>query len=430
MPISSGATGSRQNVAHLPGSAATKTSTNPIRSSTSDQSSIYSGHNNYRLSSNRIAPNEHAQQVRPSERQDAANRKPLSQKQAAPSSSSRPKQRSTSSNSIALGSDHTFDPSARSSKNSNNNAQTQYGVYKKIPTIATMTKSTSATRTTAGTNASSKLGGQMVLIGPVGKPVASSVSTGALDSMMSSINKSPNQRPIDVGLDSFAPVPKLSTSGNFLAENNQQVRHQFQAASSSATILQQKDANLSQSTSSNSHSASSSTTRLHSLSNLLGPNAPQKAAPLNIKRNVNLKYVKTLIIVLMAIDLMVTLFVHHFSTNDNLSLWFTSHKIRFSLLNLILSSIWFIVLIGAIIFDVYFVLVIGCIVDIVSFVLLFAFSTIHFSRRIDYNTVNLTSLLILLFSIVILHVYLIVMATLTIYLAMAVKQRQKSRRRT
>lgn len=433
MPISSGATGSRRNLSHLPGSAASKTSTtNIIRRASSDQSSIHSGNNN-RLSSSSSNRTPHESQVR-SGAQDASNRKPFSQKQS--TTSSKAKQRSVSSNLNAFSSSQTYEPSARQNSSNTNNAQTQYGVYKKIPTIATMTKSTSTTRAAqaAGSNSTTKLCGQMVLIGgPIGKPVAPAASTGALDSM-GPIDATLNQRPIDVGVDSFATASKLSLSGNFLAQNNQQVRHQFGAAtpaSAAATTTAQQMDNTThpQSTSSNSHSASSSTTRLHSLSNLLGPTPPQKATPLNIKRNVNLKYVKTLIIVLMAIDLTVTLFVHHFSTNDELTIWFTSHKIRFSLLNLILSSIWFIVLIGAIMFDVYFVLVVGCIVDIVSFVLLFVFSTIHFSRRIDYNTVNLTSLLVLLFSIVILHVYLIVMATLTIYLAMAVKQRQKSRRR-
>lgn len=172
-----------------------------------------------------------------------------------------------------------------------------------------------------------------------------------------------------------------------------------------------------------------STAHLHHLNSNNNNNNP---STLNIRQRVNLKYVKTLIISLMALDLLITVFVHQFSSHDELSLsfWFIhSLKLRFSLLNLILSSIWFIVLIGAIIFDIYFILLVGCVVDVLSFVLLLIFSFIHFTQRIDYNSVQLTSLLALLFSIIVLHVYLLAMAALTTYLMLAVRQRNQTSRR-
>lgn len=171
-------------------------------------------------------------------------------------------------------------------------------------------------------------------------------------------------------------------------------------------------------------STSTSTAQLHYKSTQNNPANVTSSGTFSIKRNLNLKYIKTIIILLLALDLLITVFVHQFSSQDYLSIWFTSFKLRLSLLNLILSAIWFIVLIGAILFDVYFILLISCLVHLSSFVLLLIFSVIHFSRRIDYNTVNLTSLLALLFSIVVLHVYLIVLIALTVYLMQAVKRRQ------
>ena len=174
--------------------------------------------------------------------------------------------------------------------------------------------------------------------------------------------------------------------------------------------------------SSASTSASNSFANLHNANNLHQNRTPKA---LNISRRVNLKYVKSLIILLMSLDLMITIFVHHFSSNDEFSVMFTTHKLRLSLLNLILSTIWFIALIGAIMFDVYPILLLGCLVDIASFILLLVCSIIHFTYRINYNTVNLTSLLLLLFSIIVLHVYLLVIATLTVYLTLAVKRRKR-----
>lgn len=216
----------------------------------------------------------------------------------------------------------------------------------------------------------------------------------------------------------------------------------FLVNSSSSSAASQSNMPLS-----NPASSNSSTSQLHSLaygeSNhnnivtnnrvlrnnknniILNNNNQRSAAPFSIKQQVNLKYIKTIIILLLAVDLLITVFVHQFSSQDYLSIWFTSFKLRFSLLNLILSAIWSIILIAAILFDIYFILVISFIVDIISFFLLLGFSFIHFYRRIDYNTVNLTSLLLLLFSIIVLHVYLIVLSTLTLYLMQAVRRRQK-----
>lgn len=140
----------------------------------------------------------------------------------------------------------------------------------------------------------------------------------------------------------------------------------------------------------------------------------------------NLKYVKTLIIILMGLDLLMTVFLHQFASQDQIQIWLTTYRLRFSLLNLVLSAIWFVVLIGAILFDVYFILVIACIVDVGSFLVLLVLSIVHFYKRIDYNTVQLTSLLALLFSIIFLHVYLVAMSALTIYLTGAVGRRKRS----
>lgn len=146
---------------------------------------------------------------------------------------------------------------------------------------------------------------------------------------------------------------------------------------------------------------------------------------LSIKRSVNLKYVKTLIIVLVAIDLLITVFVHQFASADQVGLWFIAQfKLRVSLINLVFSAIWSVVLIGGILFDSYAILLLSCIIDSLSFVLLVILSAVHFTRRIDYNTVSLTSLLALLFSIIVLHVYLLAMLALTIYLMLAVKRRR------
>lgn len=146
---------------------------------------------------------------------------------------------------------------------------------------------------------------------------------------------------------------------------------------------------------------------------------------LNISsRNMNLKYVKTLIIILMSLDLLMTILLHQFAAQDQMQIWLTTYRLRFSLLNLVLSAIWFLVLVGAILFDVHFILVIACIVDVGSFVLLLVLSVVHFYKRIDYNTVQLTSLLALLFAIIFLHVYLLAMSALTIYLTGAVRRRR------
>jgi hypothetical protein len=168
-------------------------------------------------------------------------------------------------------------------------------------------------------------------------------------------------------------------------------------------------------------STSSSTAHLHSLSSL------HQRPTTTISKRINLKYIKTLIMLLMSLDLMITIGVHHFASHDEFSLALTSTKLRLSLVNLVLSAVWFVVLSGAILFDIYFVLLIGSLVDVASFILLLACSAIHFTYRIDYNTVNLTSLLLLLFAIIILHVYLLVITSLTIYLMLAVKRRRKHR---
>jgi len=204
----------------------------------------------------------------------------------------------------------------------------------------------------------------------------------------------------------YGQSKRSATGGktNFLVSNAQFAR--------SVNLSQQSrsQASLDQPQTSNS-----STAQLHNLT----------GSPLSIRRSANLKCIKTLIIGLLAIDLLITVFVHQFSSEDQMSIWFTSHKMRFSLLNLILSSVWFVVLVGAILFDIYFILVISCLVDLLSFLLLLVLSVRHFTLRVDYNSVSLTSLLALLFSIVLLHVYLVVMSVLTINLTLAVKRRQE-----
>lgn len=175
---------------------------------------------------------------------------------------------------------------------------------------------------------------------------------------------------------------------------------------------------------------STSKTRLHeptaSLNSLTGRPATA-AVPLSIKRQVNLKHIKTIIIALLAVDLLITVFVHQFSSQDQLSfsLFQSSFRLRLSLLNLLLTAIWFILLIGAILFDWYAILLVSCLLEISSFFVLLGFSINHFGRRIDYNTVQLTSLLALLFAVVILHVYLLVAAGLMVYLTLAVKRRRQ-----
>lgn len=156
-------------------------------------------------------------------------------------------------------------------------------------------------------------------------------------------------------------------------------------------------------------------------------NSSSTTHAMTFKRKVNLKYIKTLIILLIAIDLAISVFVHQFALNDQITplIWFKSIKMRFSLLNLLLSSVWYVILMGGILFDNYVILVISCCVDLLSFLVLLAFSLVHFTRRIDYSTVSLTSFLGLLFSIIILHVYLVLTGSLTGYLAMAVRRRNK-----
>lgn len=213
-----------------------------------------------------------------------------------------------------------------------------------------------------------------------------------------------------------------STGLDFAPGKANQIQHAVSQVSVSATGSQQPLTEC-----------ASSTTRLHQMSNKGKSHTnvtatTQPSTTFTVKRHVNLKYIKTIIILLLAIDLVITVFVHQFSTNDQFTLlWFASLKLRFSLVNLILSSIWFIILIGAILFDVHFILAISCLVHIISFFLLLGFSVVHFSRRIDYNTVHLFSLLTLLFSIIVLHVYLLVLAALTLYLMRAVRNRRQAK---
>lgn len=226
--------------------------------------------------------------------------------------------------------------------------------------------------------------------------------------------------------ENLAEANNKAGSSSLLVNNSQ-----YPALKQSAGLASQSSLNPSVA----AMTTSSSTAHLHSLASLYGagsavkPSAsPPADSTLSINRSgLSLKYVKTLIIVLMALDLLITVFVHQLSSNDEMSIWSTSYKLRFSLLNLILSSIWFIVLIGAVLFDVYFILLIGSLVDISSFLLLLVLSVIHFTQRIDYNTVQLTHLLCLLFSIIVLHVYLLVMAALTTHLMFAVRRRRRSR---
>lgn len=211
---------------------------------------------------------------------------------------------------------------------------------------------------------------------------------------------------------------EIGSGKSYLASNSQ-----YQITKNNKLCNQQQQSRLSLNQPS---TTTNSTAHLHSLSELTGGSSNNNCAthPLSIKQNVNLKYVKTLLIVLMGIDLLITVLVHQFATQDQISIWLTSIKMRFSMLNLILSATWFIVLAGAILFDILFILIIGCLVDISSLALLVVLSIVHFTQRIDYNPVNLTSLLGLLFGIIILHVYMLVMTTLTIYLMLAVKRRR------
>lgn len=235
-------------------------------------------------------------------------------------------------------------------------------------------------------------------------------------------------------LNSNATLDSLASLESF--DSKQQISNQLSGLKvGSSKTYQQQLVNSIQFPSSHSQSSlalantsggCSSTTQLHnSYANSNTNNNQTNTTSFSIKRNVNLKYIKTIIILLLALDLIITVFVHQFSTQDYLSVWFTSMRMRFSLLNLILSAIWFVILIGAILFDVYFILFVSSLVHFSSFVLLLIFSFIHFTRRIDYNTVNLASLLALLFSIILLHVYLLVLFALTIYLMQAVRRRQK-----
>ena len=174
-------------------------------------------------------------------------------------------------------------------------------------------------------------------------------------------------------------------------------------------------------------SASSSTAQLNS-----GSSGGGGGGRLNVSKRLSLKYVKTLIIALLAIDLAITVLVHQFAQQDTISLGpllsSVTYKLRLSTLNLCLSSLWFILLIGAILFEVYALLFLGCLLNACSFLLLLAFSLLHFTQRIDYNSVHLTSLLLLLFAVTILHVYLLAMTALMAYLMLAVKRRQRARR--
>lgn len=223
-----------------------------------------------------------------------------------------------------------------------------------------------------------------------------------------------SKQPISIGSMMNADTNRTVSShgsGKTYLTGNAQYATNLKSSSQSRTSL-------------NPPTTTSSTAHLHSLSDLAGTS--NTSHPLSIKRNVNLKYIKALIILLMSIDMLITVFVHQFSTQDQIPIWFTTYKLRFSLLNLLLGAIWFITMVGAVLFDVFSILVIGCIVDISSLVLLFVLSIVHFTQRIDYNSVNLTSLLMLLFAIIVLHVYMIVMTALTVYLMLIVKQRLSS----
>lgn len=201
-------------------------------------------------------------------------------------------------------------------------------------------------------------------------------------------------------------VVTSKTASGYLLSNQQYTKH-----------LQMSQSSLHAPT-----TASSSTAQLHTLS------AANQRSSMTIKCNVNLKYIKTAIICLLAIDLLITIFVHQFAVRDRISIWFTAYELRFSLLNLLLSAIWFIILVGAILFDVYYILLISCVIEVASFFVLFGFTVYHFTRRIDYNTVNIASLLALLFSIIFLHAYLVLTASLTIHLTLAVRRRQTNSR--
>lgn len=269
------------------------------------------------------------------------------------------------------------------------------------------------------------IGGQLIITGAGDKQPASMPGTRATTTNVATTNG----QSAGAGAHYMNRFGQQQATGKLLRMPDYLANQaQFQPIANNAKTTSQ--ASLHQLSMGQPSTTNSSTAHLHSLNNLHASQSTTGTNPLNISKRVNLKYIKTLIIALMAIDLLITVLVYHFSSHDEISLiWFTSHRLRFSLLNLILSSLWFIILIGAIIFDVYFILLIGCLVDIGSFILLLIFSIIHFSQRIDYNTVNLTSLLALLFSIIVLHVYLLVMAALTTYLMLAVKQRKRSARR-
>lgn len=168
--------------------------------------------------------------------------------------------------------------------------------------------------------------------------------------------------------------------------------------------------------------ASSSTTHLHPA------HQHQRQSTLTIKQNVHLKYVKFIIILLLAIDLVITITAYKFAINDQMSFWLLSaYKFRFSTFNLVLSSTWYIILIGAILFDVYAILMLASLVDVTSVSLLLVFSGIHLTKRVDYDSVNMISLLTLLFAIIMLLMYLLLMTSLKFYLLGAVKQRLKNK---
>lgn len=264
----------------------------------------------------------------------------------------------------------------------------------------------------AGTSKSTvNLAGQLVLTGATG----------------SGANKHSLDPDLMLGADNEAYVGSRPSLINISASKGT-FSNQFQSQSQSQASLSVAP---SSSLSTNNIITSNSTAQLHSLAygdqqlNSAKQTRQTRQTSFSIKRQLNLKYIKTIIILLLAIDLLITVFVHQFSSQDYLSLWFTSVKLRFSLLNLVLSAIWFIILIGAILYDIYFILVISFAVDVASFFVLLGFSFVHFYRKIDYNTVNLTSLLLLLFSIIVLHVYLVVLSALTMYLMQAVRRRQK-----
>lgn len=223
------------------------------------------------------------------------------------------------------------------------------------------------------------------------QPQSMNITSSSQKANSTKLDSSPTQR-----------VVNSKTSG-YLLSNQQYNKH-----------LQ-----MSQSTFHLPSTITSSTAQLHTFTD------SNNGSSMTIKRNVNLKYIKTVIIFLLALDFLITVFVHQYAVQDQIPIWFTSHKLRFSLLNLVLSGIWFVTLVGAILFDIYYILFISSVVDVVSLIMLLGFTIYHFYRRIDYNTVNLTSLLALLFSIIILHVYLVLTASLTIYLMLAVRNRQK-----